>query len=140
MHINRYTQPQTLTISNNFKSQLPHPAKQLAQPEAYHLYRKHGDSLPRNNQSKVAGIWPGIWRLTRRGTVCFSGSLLAVMVSYRLFFIIVFIEITYLPRRNGRRTITLNSHIIHADAMWLGLVKQSRAGIGCPSLPCSKAT
>lgn len=37
MHINRYTQPQTLTIPNNSKIQLPHSAKQLAQPEAYHL-------------------------------------------------------------------------------------------------------
>ena len=127
MHINRYTQPQTLTISNNFKSQLPHPAKQLAQPEAYHLYRKHGDSLPRNNQSKVAGIWQGIWRLTRRGTVCFSGSLLAVMVSYRLFFIIVFIEITYLPRQNGRRTIAL---LIHTPSMRMlvGLCCRSKQG------------
>lgn len=37
MHINRYTQPQTLTIPNNFKFQLPHSAKQPAHPEAYHL-------------------------------------------------------------------------------------------------------
>ena len=72
--------------------------------------------------------------------MCFSGSLLAAMVSCRLLFIIVFIEIIYLSRRNGRRTITLNLHTIHADAGWLEMPEKSKAGIGCPSLPCSKAT
>ena len=65
--------------------------------------------------------------------MCFSGSLLAAMVGCGLFFVTVFIEIIYFPRRNGRRTITLNSHTIHADAGWLGMPEQSRAGVVCPS-------
>ena len=72
--------------------------------------------------------------------MCFSGSFLAAKVGCRILFIIVFIEIIYLSRRNGRRTITLNLHTIHVDAGWLEMLEQSKAGIGCPSLPCSKAT
>ena len=49
--------------------------------------------------------------------MCFSGSLLVAKVGCGLFFVTVFIEIIYLPRWNGRRTIALNSHTIHADAI-----------------------
>ena len=35
---------------------------------------------------------------------------------------------------------SIHLHIIHADGGWLGMLEQSRAGIGRPSPPCSKAT